>query len=504
MRTLITASLFIAFPLAALSQSHAPSEAVRVATLKSVAHIYATDCKDNVSRAGSGFLLDNSEYIVTAHHVIGGCKSIDVTFEGIQAPAKRSFKSTIVRVLPEGDLGLLKINEALQLPALRLAKESISKDDSYAGFGYPLGVPSASDQLVTLSVGDTQLKDILPAQAARELAVSGSRISIATQVLRINVALQPGMSGGPIIDSKGEVIGVVAGGLKAGSAPVSWAWTRESVRRLLASVDSIDQVVAISPIQYSSNELQQLALAQRDSKRVRCGDLEFYESGTRTLADLMRGADDFERVQHIIKISQVSTDVLNRERFRVWIHAETGATAVVPAGYTLGVDGNVCIASSTAGPFKLLVWGARTPTQSDVQWRSMEFEQRVIQPRMPYQFGFLIDPQLTTFSASNMGLVPGPQFRPNGLVFNRKGFTLAKVQVPFPGAPVPLAHAFHTLVAQSGAFLGVASLNDEIDPALMHCVTQQFSMPVCQRARSHLKEWTRFILATQLSTFPAI
>jgi hypothetical protein len=124
---------------------------------------------------------------------------------------------------------------------------------------------------------------------------------------------------------------------------------------------------------------------------------------------------------------------------------------------------------------------------------------------MPYPFGTQIDPQLTTFVTSpNGAIVPGPQFRTNGLVFNRKGFILAKTQIPFPGAQVPVAHGFHTLVAQSGYFLGVATLNDQIDAMLQPCAVQQFSTLQCSGARAHLREWTRFVLATQLSTFPAL
>jgi hypothetical protein len=307
------------------------------------------------------------------------------------------------------------------------------------------------------------------------------------------------------VDAAGEVVGIVAGGLKAGSAPVSWAWPRSGVRLLLASSERVDITVPLARIHYSSSDLEQLASAQRTGRRLKCGDLEFYDSGVRSLGDLMRGADDFQRVQYLIQISREDAQKLQQALFHVWIHTETGATAIVPDGYTLRNEADTCVAKSSSGPFQLLVWGAKTPQQADVQWRSQEFEQKVIGPRMPYQFGFQMDPQLTTFvTLPNGAMVPGPQIRPNGLVFNRKGLMLAKAAVPFPGAPVPLAHGFHTLVAQSGNFLGVAALNDQIDPMLQPCYASQFSSPQCAGAYAHLKEWTRFVLATQLSTFPAL
>ncbi|MBB3105335.1 S1 family peptidase [Azomonas macrocytogenes] len=254
MRALILSVLALMIPAVAISQAP-PSEAVRQQVLRSVVQVNASGCRDGTRRSGSGFLFEMSGNIVTAHHTFGGCSQIQVIYEGVQAPARRLFDARIVRVHPAGDLGLLEVATPPTLPALHLSTKSISKDASYASFGYPLGVPTASDQLVTLAVGATRLQDILPDEAARELNRSGSRISIQTSVLRLNVALQPGMSGGPIVDAAGDVVGIVAGGLKAGAAPVSWGWSRDNVHLLLASVEPVDQNVVLAQVQYSSAEL---------------------------------------------------------------------------------------------------------------------------------------------------------------------------------------------------------------------------------------------------------
>lgn len=449
-------------------------------------------------------MLEDAGKVVTAHHVVGGCSVIQVGYEGVAAPAQRLFSARLVKVYAAGDLGLLEIQNPPPLQALRLSSTSMADSATYVGFGYPLGVPTAQDLPVTLATGASLLQDILPNEAALELQRSGSRIMIKARVLRLNVALQPGMSGGPIVDAAGEVVGIVAGGLKSGAAPVSWAWSSDGVRRLLASAEPVSQDVPLARIHYSQAELEQLANARRTGRRLVCGDLELYDGGLRTFGDLSRGADDFQRVEHIVRLSREAPSQLQQAKFRVWIDAATGATAVVPEGYALNAEGNVCVAKSSQGPFQLIVWGAKTPQQADVQWRSQEFEQRVIAPRVPYQFGGQIDPQLTTFVTTPTGLFPGPQIRSNGLVFNRKGFLIAKAAMPFPGAPVPLAHVFLTLVAQTGHFLGVASLNDGIDSLMDACLARNFLGADCSGAKSHLQTWTRFVLATQLSTFPTL
>ena len=503
MRTLILTALALTMAAAALSQK--PSVAIREQVMRSVVLVNASGCSDGTRRRGSGFLVESSGLIVTAHHVVGGCATIQVVYEGVPAPARRLFDASLVRVHSSGDLGLLEVINPPALAALRLSTTAVTTNADYFGFGYPLGVPTAYDQPVTVATGASRLRDILPDEAAQELSRSGSRISVQTEVLRLSAAIQPGMSGGPIINADGDVVGVVAGGLKSGASTVSWAWSSNGVRLLLASKESANQNVALARIHYSSSELEQMANAQRSGSRLTCGELEFYDSGRRTLADLMRGADDFKRLQYLMQLSREDPQQLERAVFHVWVHAKTGATAVVPDGYALANEGNVCVAKSSRGPFQLLVWGANTPQPADVQWRSQEFEQRVIGPRMPYQFGAQLDPQLTTFmTLPNGSMQPGPQVRPNGLVFNRKGFSLAKAAIPFPGAKVPLAHGFHTLVAQSASFMGVAALNDQIDSMLEQCLAQQLSSPQCSRSKAHLREWTRFVLATQLSTFPAL
>lgn len=484
--------------------AQAPSYEIRQQVLRSLVQVTASDCADGVSRSGSGFALEQPGRIVTAHHVVGGCKTVQVSYEAIQPPAPKRREARVVRVLSAGDLSLLQIDAPPTVPTLRLAGSTPSRDELFAGFGYALGMPTAGDQEVRFSTGASRLVDILPSAAADELRHSGSPIATDHEVLRFNVALQPGMSGGPIVNRSGEVIGIVAGGLKAGAAPASWGWPGQGVRQLLASTEPTDRVVRVASTYYSLPDLSALQAARQKGRKLKCGELEFIDTGLRSLNDLMRGADDWQRVQYLIGLSRENPQALGAEQFQVWVSQPSGATALVPAGYTLGNEGSTCVAKSNRGPFQLLIWSAHTPTPMDVEWRSTEFEQRVIGPRIPYNFGALPDPQLTTYVTNPMTgqSFPGPQLRDNGLIFNRKGFSLAKRPMRFPGDVVPVAHGFHTLVARSGNFLGVATLNDEVNPMIYACTSQNPPPMGCVGAVTHLREWTRFVLATQLSTFP--
>ena len=495
MRALVPLAALALLAGSAAAQQEGPSYAAREAALKSLVHVAADECADGAARAGSGFAYEQPGRIVTAHHVVGGCRRLTVTYEGVPQGNARQKTAQISRVLAVSDLALLEVAGAPPVPVLRLARPPADKQKSYAGFGYQNGQLTAGDQLVTFSTGQNRLADILPPEAQQELARSGSRIDTRRAVLRFNVALQPGMSGGPIIDAQGQVVGIVAGGLKAGAAPASWGWPAEWVGDLVQSNDAREQPVRVAGTYYSLTEMRAVAQAEASGRRMRCGALDFEFRGTRRFADVARGADDHPRLQYLLQIAGQPPPVIDALAFDVWVHRQSGATAVVPSGYPMESQGEVCMVRSQRGPFVQVVWGAPAVTQFDVTQVSIFFEQRVMFPLAPYNFGFEIDPGLTT---------QGAQFRDNGMVFNRKGFSQPKIYwvpgMPFP----PLAHTFETLIANSGTFLGVGTLNNDVPQfQLRQACLQGAQMPACPTVLANLAEWTRFILATQLSTYPA-
>ncbi len=484
--------------------AQAPSFELRQQVLRSLVQVTASDCADGVSRSGSGFALEAPGRIVTAHHVVGGCRTVQVSYEAIKPPAPRRREARIVRVLAAGDLSLLQIDTPPVVPTLRLAAGRPVQDQVFAGFGYALGMPTAGDQEVRFSTGATRLTDILPPAAADELRASGSPIAIEREVLRFNVALQPGMSGGPIVNASGEVIGVVAGGLKAGAAPASWGWPGDGVRRLLDSTEPTDRAVRVASTYYSLPDLSALLAARQQGRKLRCGVLEFTDSGLRPFGELMRSADDMQRVLYLISISGDTLATLAGEKFRVWVHTPSGATALVPADATLKQEGAACVARSGDGNLQQLIWSASAFNFIEANGRTMEFENAIQAPRLPRYMVSQFDGTLTTMTMNPMTgqPMPGSQALASGLVFARKGFSLYKRAPQFYGDQVPQGHVFETLLARSGHFLGVATINQEVDLRWTACVNGNPQAMGCIGAMQNRRAWTRFVLATQLSTFP--
>lgn len=495
----MSAALLLA---AAIAAADAPSLAQREKVLASLVQITASQCADGKDRSGSGFALDAGGRIVTAHHVVGGCGRILVSYEGIKPPAPGKRLGRVVRVLAAGDLGLLEVADPPAVPGLRLATQPPARNASFSGFGYPLGTPTAGDQLVTFSVGASRLSDVLPPALADELRASGSRIDLQRAVLRFNVALQPGMSGGPIVDAAGEVIGVVAGGLRAGAAPASWGWPGDGVRQLLASSEPADQAVRLTAAHYSLQDIHTLNTALQRGRRLRCGDLEFVDAGVRTLAELLPGTDDAPRVQYILGLLNQDPAVIGRERFQLWLHRDSGATAVVPAEAQLTAAGGPCVARSASGVFEQVVWGAVAAGAVGVQIQPLRFEQQIVAPRLGLYANPQFDPHLTTgvTDPATGRYMPIPQTRPNGLVFARRAQFMQHMPSA-PGLPARVSHAFETLVARNDSFLGVATFNRDRPPLIDTCMSAP-TTAMCRAPMAHLQEWLRYILATQLSTYP--
>src|SRR5262249_25411231 len=144
-------------------------------------------------------------------------------------------------------------------------------------------------------------------------------------VLRFNRQLEPGMSGGPIIDPAGAVIGIVAGGLKAGTVPASWGWPADWIANLLVSQDPTNASLSIAGTFFTLRDLATVSSAIRSGRTIRCGYLDFSYRGRRSYQEVSRGSDDQQRLQIIAQKSNAQD--LAQYQFDVWRHDASGATA---------------------------------------------------------------------------------------------------------------------------------------------------------------------------------
>jgi putative serine protease PepD len=138
---------------------------------------------------GSGFVVSKDGLIVTNDHVVEGASQVQVKI----GTSDKAQDATVVGADPSRDLALLKV-DASNLPTLSLGdSSSVSVGDPTYAIGNPFGLDH------TLTTG------IVSALQRNLQAPDGAKISGAIQT---DAALNPGNSGGPLINADGQVIGV--------------------------------------------------------------------------------------------------------------------------------------------------------------------------------------------------------------------------------------------------------------------------------------------------------
>jgi len=140
--------------------------------------------------SGSGFVVNDRGIIATNYHVIEGSDGLSIKI----ANGETYLNVTVLAADQRRDLALLKI-PAVGLNALTFAPvDSASVGDSIYAFGNPLGLEG------TLSSG----------------IVSAKRIWDGVQILQISAPISSGSSGGPVVNTAGQVIGVSTAGMDDG------------------------------------------------------------------------------------------------------------------------------------------------------------------------------------------------------------------------------------------------------------------------------------------------
>ncbi len=138
---------------------------------------------------GTAFVVEPSGFLVTCAHCVRGATQIEIVLE------KKTYPAKVTAYDPQHDLALLKI-EAASLPPLGLQElDQVELAQEVWALGYPL-----SDQL-----GES-LK-------ITRGTVAGVVDRKGRKVFQIDATLNPGNSGGPVVDTQGRVIGIVRSGL---------------------------------------------------------------------------------------------------------------------------------------------------------------------------------------------------------------------------------------------------------------------------------------------------
>lgn len=162
---------------------------------KSLVQIRAFEVKNGKETPvslGTGFIAEETGSIMTALHVVSGGDKIMVTFfDGFETEAE------LAGAQPQNDIAILKPNVVPDdaLPATFASSSAINIGDEVVAVGNPFGISGSVSSGVVSGLG-------------RTMTEPESNVELKN-LIQFDAAVNPGNSGGPLLDRNGEVVGVV-------------------------------------------------------------------------------------------------------------------------------------------------------------------------------------------------------------------------------------------------------------------------------------------------------
>ncbi|WP_404925139.1 S1C family serine protease [Mesorhizobium sp. ORM16] len=145
---------------------------------------------DDVSASGTGFFVNGKGWVVTNAHVVEGCTTISVPRLG---------DGSDLAIDKQNDLAAFRLGDGEGKPFLPLRRSQPRLGEDIAAYGFPLtGVLSDSIKVTTGNIN------------------SLVGIENDTRYLQVSTPLQPGNSGGPVVDQWGSIVGVSTAVLGSG------------------------------------------------------------------------------------------------------------------------------------------------------------------------------------------------------------------------------------------------------------------------------------------------
>src|SRR5918996_575253 len=166
--------------------------------------------KNNVA-LGSGFVYDTQGHIITNNHVVSSANKVEVTFvDG------NTYSAKVIGGDPYTDLAVLQITDnnfspQMVVPLMIGNSSNLQPGEAVAAIGNPFGLYGSITEGIVSGVGRllplSETESIDPQQGLFGSAKSSPAFSIPN-IIQTDAAINPGNSGGPLLNMKGEVIGI--------------------------------------------------------------------------------------------------------------------------------------------------------------------------------------------------------------------------------------------------------------------------------------------------------
>jgi serine protease Do len=141
---------------------------------------------------GSGFFFEDQGYILTNAHVVQGADTIEVTLKDEKTP----LPAKLIGIDKELDVAIIKIETSEKIQPLKLGDSDKARIGEWV---IAIGNPYGLDHTVTMGIISAK---------GRPISTNGSSSNSYDNMIQTDAAINPGNSGGPLLNLKGEVIGI--------------------------------------------------------------------------------------------------------------------------------------------------------------------------------------------------------------------------------------------------------------------------------------------------------
>lgn len=426
---------------------------------------------------GSGFVWNDRRTVVTALHVVAGCSSVEITFGNSGAP----FRVISYRADRRSDLALLTLDQDAPGPPLPDRDQIPPAGTEVLAMGFSGGAPTVDATRLQLTLANypppgSVLREILP-EAWRQRVREAGDIGLSTQILRLDGALMPGQSGGPILAADGQVYGVVSGGLEMGTGGIQWAVRSSHLAALVSQPQS-----SLAPAAYTAELGFAYSTPQDRLLEVACGDASLVRVRSSNLAALRETTDD--RLG-LVQLSAVLGTFANTDPdLDVWVDRVSGASIALPAGAVLVTGDRGCSATVGEG-LRQVIRAVHVDNPQDTQLQSLIFEDDLLSGNLR-----IADPYWTQ---------PAPVGRADGYMVRRLAYFFGNVQPPGLWSH----YAFLTHMTRGDIYFGVAAVRDGLVSAPPLCIPGAANpSDACAALERRGENWASTTLATHMSTMP--
>ena len=184
------------------------------------------------SSSGTGFALSESGYIVTNHHVIQGASKIKV--RGVKGDFSKTYEAKLIIEDKNNDIAIIKIDDSnftsLGTPPYKISSGIADVGVSVYALGYPLRATMGDEVKLTNGIVSSK---------------TGYQGDITAY--QVSVPVQPGNSGGPLLDSKGNIIGLI-NAKHSGAENASYAIKTTYLMNLIQAMNEMPTLPASNTI----------------------------------------------------------------------------------------------------------------------------------------------------------------------------------------------------------------------------------------------------------------